>query len=378
MAAKSKKEQSTTISVADQRALLVQGMESAEKGSVGYVSDVDFLSPVTSGIPTGLPWLDVGLGRPGWPEGRLVEITGREASGKTTLINFIIAQYQKYGGIAILADTERTFDIPWAQKCGVICDDQSIPTLKPPEKKGVPPIITMEFVFNRIKDILRTLDTIPKAQQHPTVFVLDSIKATPSMQDVNKEVGDKTYSAVAAILSEQMPIVAQWMSRHRFTLVVTNQHRQKMNPKPWEPKFIVPGGEAIPFYASVRIQTALIKSLKEDNDREYTGPSSRHQTFFWKNKIGPPHRKTQFTINYESGLDRLYGLFEAALNVQLLTQAGSWYTFTPTGDKMQGFQRDTWEEMLNKAYGGQEQFYGAWMQHMVDNRLLIPYGRAEV
>ena len=273
------------------------------KGSImklGDRSDGRFRVDV---IPTGSIAIDLALGVGGLPRGRIVEIYGPEASGKTTLALHVIAEAQKKGGQCAFIDAEHALDPERAETIGVNLDDL---LMSQPD--------TGEQALEITETLIRSgaLD----------VIVVDSVAALVPRAELEGEMGDAVMGLQARLMSQALRKLTGAISKSKTVLVFTNQLRQKIGVMFGNPE-TTPGGLALKFYSSVRIHVRRIEVLK-DGDMVI---GSRHRARIVKNKVAPPLRIAEFDIMNDEGISRTGGLLDVAVDLALIEKKGSFFSY---------------------------------------------------
>jgi len=273
------------------------------KGSImklGDRSDGRFKVDV---IPTGSIAIDLALGVGGLPRGRIVEIYGPEASGKTTLALHVIAEAQKKGGQCAFIDAEHALDPERAETIGVNLDDL---LMSQPD--------TGEQALEITETLIRSgaLD----------VIVVDSVAALVPRAELEGEMGDAVMGLQARLMSQALRKLTGAISKSKTVLVFTNQLRQKIGVMFGNPE-TTPGGLALKFYSSVRIDVRRIEVLK-DGDMVI---GSRHRARIVKNKVAPPLRIAEFDIMNDEGISRTGGLLDVAVDLALIEKKGSFFSY---------------------------------------------------
>ncbi|MEK9146873.1 MAG: recombinase RecA [Patescibacteria group bacterium] len=265
-------------------------------------------------IPTGSVPVDLALGVGGLPRGRIVEIFGPEASGKTSLALAIIAQAQKNSGTAALIDAEHALDPVWAQKMGVNLDDL---------------LISQPDTGEQALEITETLIRSGAID----VIVIDSVAALVPRAEIEGEMGDSVMGVQARLMSQALRKLTGAISKSKTVTIFTNQLREKIGIMFGNPE-VTPGGRALKFYSSMRIDIRKIDNIKE-GDRVV---GSRHRVKIVKNKVAPPFRIAEFDIMNEEGISREGGLLDAALEMGLITKSGAFFRL---GSKIIGQGRES-------------------------------------
>ena len=272
-------------------------------------------------ISTGCIPVDLALGVGGLPRGRIVEIFGPEASGKTTLTLSVIAQAQKNGGQAALIDAEHALDPQWAQKVGVNLDDL---------------LISQPDTGEQALEITETLIRSGAID----VIVIDSVAALVPRAEIEGEMGDSMMGVQARLMSQALRKLTGVISKSKTITVFTNQLREKIGIMFGNPE-TTPGGRALKFYSSVRLDIRKIDNIKEGD--KVIG--SRHRVKVVKNKVAPPFRIAEFDIMGEEGISKEGGLLDVALELGLVTKSGAFFRW---GAKLIGQGRES-----AKAYFGE-------------------------
>ncbi len=260
-------------------------------------------------IPTGNLLIDRALGVGGLPRGRVVEIYGPESSGKTTLTLTAIAQAQRRGGLAAFIDVEHALDPQYARKLGVNLDDLLVS--QPSSGEEALQICEALIRSNAID-----------------VVVLDSVAALVTKQELDGEIGDSTVGTQARLMSAAMRKLTSLISKARTVCIFTNQIREKIGVMFGNPE-ITPGGRALKFYASLRIDIRRIGQIKSTDG---TVQGNRTRVKIVKNKVAPPFREAEFDIMYNEGISSVGSLLDLALEYGLIQKRGSWFSYD--GDQL--------------------------------------------
>jgi len=254
-------------------------------------------------IPTGSIALDLALGVGGLPKGRIVEIYGPEASGKTTIALSIIAEAQRRGGQCAFVDAEHAVDPAWAEIIGVNLDDL---LLSQPD--------TGEQALEITETLIRSgaLD----------VIIVDSVAALVPRAELEGEMGDAVMGLQARLMSQALRKLTGAISRSKTILIFTNQIRQKIGVMFGNPE-TTPGGLALKFYASVRLDVRRIEILKDGD----SAIGSRHRVRVVKNKVAPPLKVAELDIMGEEGISKSGGLLDVAVDLALIEKKGSFFNY---------------------------------------------------
>lgn len=271
-------------------------------------------------ISTGVMPLDAALGVGGVPKGRIIEVFGPEASGKTTICLSIISQVQKTGGVAAFVDAEHAFDPSWARTLGVKLDDLLV---SQPD--------TGEQALEIAEALIRSGGV--------DLVVVDSVAALVPRAEIEGEMGDSQMGLQARLMSQALRKLTGIVSKSKTTIIFTNQLRLKIGIMFGNPE-TTPGGLAMKFYASIRMDVRKIETLKKNNQVYGT----RVRVKVVKNKVAPPFREAEFVIT-AVGIDQEEGLVDAAINAGIITKSGSFFRI---GEKLLGQGKDQVKETLVK------------------------------
>ncbi len=258
-------------------------------------------------IPTGNILIDRALGVGGFPRGRVIEIYGPESSGKTTLTLTVVAQAQKRGGLAAFIDVEHALDPQYARKLGVNLDDLLVSQPSSGE------------------EALRICETLVRSNALD-VIVIDSVAALVTKAELEGEIGDPTVGAQARLMSAALRKLTALIAKARTTCIFTNQIREKIGVMFGNPE-TTPGGKALKFYASVRIDIRRIGAIKQTDG---TVVGNRTKVKVVKNKVAPPFTEAEFDILYNEGISATGSLLDLALEKNVLEKRGSWIGFKGT------------------------------------------------
>jgi recombination protein RecA len=259
-------------------------------------------------ISTGCLSLDMALGVGGVPKGRIVEVFGPESSGKTTLALHIVAECQKHGGKAAFIDAENALDPEYAKNLGCNADDL---------------LVSQPDSGEQALDILQKLLETAALD----VIVIDSVAALVPKQELDGQIGDVTVGLQARLMSQALRKLSGPINKSRTCVVFINQIREKIGVMFGSPE-TTPGGRALKFYSSVRLDIRRIAAIKEGTDM--TGNRTRVKVV--KNKVAPPFKMTEFDIMYGKGISYAGDLLDLALQGGVVEKMGSWFSYK--GDKI--------------------------------------------
>jgi recombination protein RecA len=290
------------------------------KGSIMKLGEAAIMSSVEA-IPSGSLALDLALGVGGIPRGRIAEIFGPEGSGKTTLGQHIIAEVQKRGGMAAYIDVEHALDPTYAGRCGVNVDDMLI---SQPDTGEQALEITEALVRSGAIDVI----------------VIDSVAALVPRAEIEGEMGDAHIGLQARLMSQALRKLAAAIGKSGTAVIFINQLREKVGIIFGNPE-VTPGGRALKFYSSVRIDLRRIETIKQGS----VAIGSRVRARVVKNKVAPPFRSAEFDIMFDHGISREGNLIDLGVELGLVKKAGAFFSY---GDIRLGQGKESAKQYLSQ------------------------------
>ena len=272
----------------------------------GAVMKLDGQPQAIEGIPTGSLSLDIALGGAGIPRGRVIEIFGPESSGKTTLTLHVIASTQRLGGVAAFIDAEHALDPSWAKRLGVKLDDLLVS--QPDTGEQALEICELLVRSNAVD-----------------VIVIDSVAALIPRAEIEGEMGDSHVGLQARLMSQALRKLTGAISKSKCTVIFINQIREKIGVMFGNPE-TTPGGRALKFYSSIRIDVRRTGTIKEGE----VSVGNRTRARVVKNKIAPPFRDAEFDIMFDRGISYEGDVIDLAALANVVEKTGAWYNYKST------------------------------------------------
>jgi recombination protein RecA len=304
----------------------------------------------TEVFPTGSLSLDIALGVGGIPRGRITEIFGPEASGKTTICQHIVAEAQKLGGVAAYIDMEHALDPSYAARCGVDVDNL---------------LVSQPDTGEQALEIAETLVRSGGVD----VVVIDSVAALVPRSEIEGDMGDPTMGVQARLMSQALRKLSGAINQTKTAVVFTNQLRQKIGVMFGNPETTT-GGQALKFYASVRLDVRRIQSIKVGD--EVLGARTRVRVV--KNKVSPPFRTAEFDIMFNEGISKAGDILDLATKLEVITKRGAFFSY---GDQRIGQGRENAKEFLRLNPDLMAEIESVVRQKALSGELVMPLDSGE-
>jgi recombination protein RecA len=301
----------------DLKTVLSQIEKQIGKGAIMKLGERSSLD--IQGIPTGALSLDIALGGRGLPRGRVIEIFGPESSGKTTVALHCVANAQKQGGVAAFIDAEHALDPGWAKRLGV--DLENLLVSQPSSGEEALKIAELLVRSNAVD-----------------IIVIDSVAALVPEAEVKGEIGDSHVGLQARLMSQALRMLTPTISRTKTCVIFINQLREKIGVMFGSPE-TTPGGRALKFFSSIRLDVRKINSIKEGEETI----GSRVKAKVVKNKVAPPFRQTEFDLMHDHGISREGDLLDLGIEDKIIEKAGAWISY---GDVRLGQGRENAKQYL--------------------------------
>jgi len=302
-------------------------------------------SMATEVIPTGSLSLDIALGVGGVPRGRITEIYGPESSGKTTICQHIVAESQHMGGTAAYIDMEHALDPGYAAKCGVDIDNL---------------LVSQPDTGEQALEITETLVRSGAVD----VVVIDSVAALVPRSEIEGDMGDPTMGVHARLMSQALRKLSGAINQTKTTVVFTNQLRQKIGVMFGNPETTT-GGQALKFYASIRLDVRRIQSIKVG--AEIIG--NRTKVKVVKNKVAPPFRTCEFDIMYNEGISKSGDVIDLATQFEIIQKRGAFFSY---GDTRLGQGRENAKEFIRQNPALMAEIEGIVRQKALSGEIALP------
>ena len=302
-------------------------------------------SMVTEVIPTGSLSLDIALGVGGIPRGRVIEIYGPESSGKTTLCQHIVAEAQKLGGTAAFIDMEHALDPSYAAKVGVDIDNL---------------LVSQPDTGEQALEIAETLVRSGAVD----VVVVDSVAALVPRSEIEGDMGDATMGVQARLMSQALRKLSGAINQTKTSVIFTNQLRQKIGVMFGNPETTT-GGQALKFYASLRLDVRRIQSIKVGE--EVIGNRTRVKVV--KNKVAPPFRTAEFDIMFNEGISKAGDVLDLATKFEVITKRGAFFSY---GDVRIGQGRENAKDYLRSNLDMMGEIEGVIRQKSMSGEIALP------
>jgi recombination protein RecA len=313
------------------------------EGSIVRLGEAQFME--TEVFPTGSLSLDIALGVGGVPRGRVTEIYGPESSGKTTICQHIVAEAQRMGGTAAFIDMEHALDPAYAARIGVDIDNL---------------LVSQPDTGEQALEITETLVRSGGVD----VIVVDSVAALVPRSEIEGDMGDATMGVQARLMSQALRKLSGAINQTKTSLIFTNQLRQKIGVMFGNPETTT-GGNALKFYASVRLDVRRIQAIKVGD--EVIGNRTRVKVV--KNKVAPPFRKAEFDIMFNEGISKSGDILDLATQFEVVTKRGAFYSY---GDTRLGQGRENSKDFLRQNPDLMVEIEGFIRQQAIAGEIILP------
>lgn len=282
------------------------------QSSAYFASDTDLLPPKQFISTQCLP-IDLAIGRPGIPVGLLTLIYGPESQGKTTLGQHILAETQAMGGLAILFDTEYSFDIDRATAIGINCDELLVINKN-----------TMEEYFDALSKLIKVVRSDSAYKEVPITILWDSLAATAVGRDndTKDRFGELGVANQARVVSSSLRKIMPEINQNRISLVILNQLRENIGVL-YGPKEVLPGGRATKFWSSLSLRTKKVGDFEVEKKK--VGIACKITVE--KNRLAPPFKEAAYAIRFDTGIDKVQGLLDSAITLEIVLPKGGWFSF---------------------------------------------------
>ncbi|HSM70226.1 MAG TPA: recombinase RecA [Anaerolineales bacterium] len=318
------------------------------EGSIVRLGEAQFME--TEVFPTGSLSLDIALGAGGIPRGRVSEIYGPESSGKTTICQHIVAEAQRMGGVAAFIDMEHALDPVYAARVGVDIDNL---------------LVSQPDTGEQALEIAETLVRSGGVD----VIVVDSVAALVPRSEIEGDMGDATMGVQARLMSQALRKLSGAINQTKTALIFTNQLRQKIGIMFGNPETTT-GGNALKFYASVRLDVRRIQAIKVGD--EVIGNRTRVKVV--KNKVAPPFRTAEFDIMFNEGISKSGDILDLATRFEVVTKRGAFYSY---GDTRLGQGRENAKDFLRQNPDLMDEIEGYIRQQAIAGEIMLPLDMQE-
>jgi recombination protein RecA len=328
------------------------------KGAIMRLGNGETIGGDIQVVPSGSLGLDIGLGIGGYPRGRIAEIYGPESSGKTTLTLHAIASIQRQGGVAAFIDAEHALDVTYARKLGVRTDE----------------LLISQPDFG--EQALEIADMLVRSGA-VDIIVVDSVAALVPKAEIEGDMGDSHVGLQARLMSQALRKLTGTVSRSKCLLIFTNQIRMKIGVMFGSPETTT-GGNALKFYASVRLDVRRIGAIKEstpDKKGELAVVGNRTRVKVVKNKLAPPFREVEFDILYGQGISKSAEILDMASDVGIVQKSGAWYAVD--GERI-GQGRDAARQFLEQHGALMNKLEAKLLEHFSVKRPVVDGNGATV